>query len=318
MRKNLKIVFLDAATVGKVGNLIALAGMGQYKQYDYTNPSERIERIGDSHIIITNKVVIDREVMDACPSIKLVCIAATGMNNVDLDYAAKKKIQVKNVSGYSTESVAQATFSMLFYLLNSSAYYDNYVKSGMYSHSPIFTHQGKEFWELKGKVFGIIGMGIIGKRIANIASAFGCHVLYHSTSGKNLDAEYEQVNLPELLRVSDIVSIHCPLNEKTQNLINSRTISLMKQTAYLLNLGRGGIVDELAVAEALDQERIAGAALDVLSHEPIEENNPLLHIKNSDRLYITPHIAWASKEARTELIEKIIGNIRSYFEDQQL
>jgi len=316
MRKNPKIVFLDAATVGEVKNLAALTGMGQYKQYDYTNPSQRIERIGDSHIIITNKVVIDREVMDACPSIQLICIAATGMNNVDLDYAAERKIQVKNVSGYSTESVAQATFSMLLYLLNNSAYYDNYVKSGKYSHSPIFTHQGKEFWELKGKIFGIIGMGIIGKRIANIAAVFGCRVIYYSTSGKNLDAGYEHMDLSDLLKMSDIVSIHCPLNKDTRNLINSRSISLMKRTAYLLNLGRGGIVDESALAEALDRESIAGAALDVLTHEPIEENNPLLKVKNSDRLYITPHIAWASKEARTELIEKIIGNIRSYLEEQ--
>ena len=312
MGKNLKIVFLDSSTVGNPDNLKQLSELGEYRQYDYTKPSERIKRIGDNLVIITNKVVIDREIMDACPSIKLICIAATGMNNVDLEYAAGKNIQVKNVSGYSTESVAQATFSMLFYLLNSSAYYDNYVKSGEYSHSVIFTHHGREFRELNNKVFGIIGMGTIGSRVARIATAFGARVIYYSTSGKNLDTGYEHNELDILLRTADVISIHCPLNERTKNLINSKRLAIMKPTAYLLNMGRGGIVNESALAEALDQERIAGAALDVLCHEPIEENNPLLKIKNRDRLFITPHIAWASREARTLLIEKIIENIRYY------
>ena len=312
MKRDLKIVFLDASTVGAPDNLKLLSELGEYSQYNYTKPSERIERIGDSQVIITNKVVIDQEIMDACSSLKLICIAATGMNNVDLKYAAEKNIQVKNVSGYSTESVAQATFSMLFYLLNSSAYYDNYVKSGKYSHSPIFTHHGREFWELKNKVFGIIGLGTIGRRVAQIAAVFGAHVVYYSTSGKNLDTGYEHKELDDLLKIADVVSIHCPLNEHTKNLVNSGRLAMMKSTAYLLNMGRGGIVNESALAEALDQERIAGAALDVLSHEPIEKNNPLLKIKNPDRLFITPHIAWASREARILLIDKIIGNIRRF------
>ncbi len=306
------IVFLDAATVGKVGNLSALEELGHFRQYDYTKPSQRIQRIGNSNIIITNKVSIDREVMEACPSIKLVCIAATGMNNVDRDYAAQKGIQVKNVAGYSTESVAQAAFSMLFYLINGSAYYDNYVKSGEYSRSPIFTHHGKEFWELRGKVFGIIGMGVIGRRVAELATAFGSKVIYYSTSGRNLHAGYEHKDLPELLGISGVVSIHCPLNERTKDLIDLRRIRMMKSSAYLLNLGRGGIVNEADLARALDEKYIAGAALDVLTHEPIEDNNPLLQIRNRDKLLITPHIAWASKEARTLLIDKVVENIRMY------
>ncbi len=316
MYTKLNIVFLDAATVGEVENISLLREFGQYIQYDYTRPSERIERIGDSDVIITNKVVIDREVIDACPSIKLICIAATGMNNVDLDYAKKKGIQVKNVTGYSTESVAQATFAMLLYLLNSTAYYDEYVKSGEYVRSPIFTHHGREFWELNRKIFGIIGLGAIGKRVAQIATAFGSHVVYYSTSGKNLKANYEHRALTDLLRISDIVSIHCPLNNSTKNLIDAGQFKIMKPNAILLNLGRGGIVNELALASALDRNRIAGAALDVLFYEPIGKNNPLLKIKNKHKLLIAPHIAWASIEARRLLIERIAENIRSYQEEK--
>ena len=307
-----KIVFLDVSTVGQVKDLSVIENLGHYKQYDYTNTEKRIGRIADSDIVITNKVIIDREVMDACPSIKLICIAATGMNNVDRDYAAKKGIQVKNVVGYSTESVTQATFALLFYLLNSSVYYDTYVKSGEYAKSPVFTHHGREFWELHGKVFGIIGLGTIGKRVAQVASAFGSRVIYYSTSGKNINIEYEHKTLKELLQLSDIISIHCPLNEKTQNLISAKQLKLMKSSAILLNIGRGGIIDESALANALDQDQMGGAALDVLVHEPIEENNPLLQIRNSHKLLITPHIAWASIEARTLLIEKIAENIKTY------
>ena len=307
-----KIVFLDAITAGQVKNLSVIADLGNYKQFDYTDTEERIKRIADSDVVITNKVIIDRKVMDACPSIKLICIAATGMNNVDRDYAAKKGILVKNVVGYSTESVTQATFALLFYLLNSSVYYDSYVKSGKYTKSPVFTHHGREFWELNCKVFGIIGLGTIGKRVAQVASAFGSRVIYYSTSGKNINTGYEHKTLEELLQLSDIISIHCPLNEKTQNLISAKQLKLMKSSAILLNIGRGGIIDESALANALDQDQMGGAALDVLVHEPIEENNPLLQIRNSHKLLITPHIAWASIEARTLLIEKIAENIKTY------
>lgn len=316
MEKKLKIVFLDASTVGNPDNLKQFSGLGEYCQYDLTTPHELIERIGDSQVVITNKVIIDRGVMDACPSMKLICIAATGMNNVDLEYAAEKNIQVRNVSGYSTESVAQATFSMLFYLLNHSAYYDHYVKSGMYSRSPIFTHHGREFGELNGKQFGIIGMGTIGKRVACIAEAFGAHVVYYSTSGKNKVTKYQHLELEELLQIADVISIHCPLNERTNNLIEVDRLAMMKPTAFLVNMGRGGIVDEMALAKALDKEQIAGAALDVLSREPIDENNPLLKVKNTERLFITPHIAWASREARTLLIDRIIENIQSFQQTQ--
>jgi lactate dehydrogenase-like 2-hydroxyacid dehydrogenase len=312
MKSAVKIVFLDTATIGDVDNISQIKDLGDYTSYEYTLPGDRIQRIKGNQIVITNKVVIDREVIDHCPELELVCIAATGMNNIDLEYAAKKGIKVKNVVGYSTESVAQSTFAMLFHLMHANTYYDNYVKSGNYANSPIFTHHGKSFWELRNKQYGIIGMGNIGKRVAAIAGAFGTRVVYHSTSGKNLNTGYVHLPLIELLSTSDVISIHCPLNESTQNLLNEARLKLMKPSAYLLNMGRGGIVDESALAKAIDSNWIAGAALDVLTSEPIKPNNPLLHIKNSNNLFITPHIAWASQESRRLLVEMIAMNIREF------
>ncbi|PKN67652.1 MAG: hydroxyacid dehydrogenase [Deltaproteobacteria bacterium HGW-Deltaproteobacteria-12] len=315
MKKPVKIVFLDAVTLGVVDNLAAIKSLGDYTGYDYTLMSERIERISGHNIVLTNKVVIDREVMDACPEIELICVVATGTNIIDLEYAAQKGITVKNVAGYSTESVTQSTFSMLFYLMHSSAYYNDYVKSGDYAQSPIFTNLNREFRELNNKLFGIIGMGNIGKRVAQVAEAFGARVAYYSTSGKNLTGTgHPHLPLDELLSKSDVVSIHCPLNSDTKNLLNAERIRRMKPSAYLLNMGRGGIVDEHALARAIDENSIAGAALDVLSSEPIAGDNPLLSVRNKDRLFITPHIAWASSEARQLLTERTLENIRSHLE----
>jgi glycerate dehydrogenase len=267
-------------------------------------------------VVITNKVLINRDVMDACPELELICIVATGMNNVDLDYAAQKGIVVKNVAGYSTESVTQCTFSLLLYLLNAGRYYDDYVKSGQYAASPVFTHLGREFWELAGKRFGIIGMGTIGRRVATVASAFGAKIAYYSTSGKNLDAAgFPHLSLEELLQTSDVVSIHCPLNDQTRNLLTESRLRMMKRSAYLLNMGRGGIVDEAALARMIDENRIAGAALDVLAAEPIATDSPLLKVLNKEKLYITPHIAWASREARRLLISRTAQNIKGHFGD---
>ena len=315
MKKPVKIVFLDTGTVGNVDNLAMIQSLGEYTGYEMTAPLQRIERIKGYNVVITNKVIIDREVIDNCSELELVCIVATGMNNVDLEYAAKKGITVKNVAGYSTESVTQCTFSMLLFLLNSSAYYDNYVKSGEYAASPLFTHLGCEFWELNNKIFGIIGMGTIGRRVAQVAEAFGARVVYYSTSGKNMNVKaYRHLELSELLRTSDVVSIHCPLNEQTRNLLNKSNLRMMKPTAYLLNMGRGGIVNEQELALAIDENLIAGAALDVLTSEPILADIPLSRVRNKHKLFITPHIAWASREARILLIERTAANIRCHFE----
>jgi len=306
----MKIVLLDKSTLGNVSNLSKLEHFGELKCYDTTYPEETIQRTKQADIIITNKVVIDKKVLDASPKLKLICIAATGMNNVDLEHAAAKGIQVKNVSGYSTFSVTQFTFSMILFLLNDIPYYDNYVKSGQYEQSPIFTHHGREYRELSGKTFGIIGMGTIGQSVAKVADAFGCKVIYYSTSGKNKNQPFTNVSLETLLKDSDIVSIHAPLNDATFNLINLNRLKLMKTEAILINVGRGNIVNEKDLAYALDHNIIAGAGLDVLSNEPIKRDNPLLKIKNKEKLIITPHIAWASIEARELLMERVYENIK--------
>nr|WP_297889231.1 NAD(P)-dependent oxidoreductase [Sulfurihydrogenibium sp.] len=224
---------------------------------------------------------------------------------------------VTNVAGYSTNSVVQHTFGMLFYLLEHLRYYDEYVKSGGYAKSPIFTHIGKPFWEIYGKTWGIIGLGTIGKKVAQIAESFGCDVIYYSTSGKNTAQKYPHKALDELLSISDIVSIHAPLNEYTKNLITYEKLKLMKKTAILLNLGRGGIVNEEDLAKALDEGLIAAAGLDVLEKEPMNLDNPLLQIKNKDRLLITPHIAWTSIEARQTLVKEIYLNIDAFIHGKQ-
>jgi glycerate dehydrogenase len=307
----MNIVFLDKSTVGNVSNLSKLEKFGDVTCYETTTSAETVNRTRTADIVITNKVVIDQAVMDASPALKLICIAATGMNNVDLQYADKKGIEVRNVSGYSTVSVTQFTFSIILYLLHSLPYYDHYVKSGQYQKSPIFTHLGHEFNELKGKTIGIIGMGAIGQSVANIAQSFGCRIIYFSTSGINTSQPYPSVSIEVLLKESDIVSIHAPLNDKTFNLIDINRIKLMKKDAILINVGRGNIVNEADLAFALDHDMIAGAGLDVLSNEPVKSDNPLLKIKNKEKLLITPHIAWASVEARELLIDRICDNIEA-------
>ncbi len=311
----MKIVFLDAKTLGNDIDLSKLNKFGEVEIYPTTKPDEVIERVKDADIIITNKVVIDKKVIDNAPKLKLICEAATGYNNIDIEYAKQKSIQVRNVAGYSTESVVQHTFAMLFYLLEHLRYYDDYVKSGEYSKSDIFTHIGKPFWEINGKRWGIIGLGTIGRRVAQVATSFGAEVVYFSTSGIKRKENYKQVSLEELLETSDIVSIHAPLNERTKGLIKYPQLKLMKNNAILLNLGRGSIVDENDLARALDENLIAAAGLDVLEKEPIQADNPLLNIKNKEKLLITPHIAWTSIEARQRLFNEIVENIESFLQN---
>lgn len=309
-----KIVFLDAKTLGNVPNLDLLAQLGEIIFYPSTLSAEVQTRVKDCEVVITNKVLIDKSVIEQSPNLKLICVSATGTNNVDVEFARQQGIPVKNVVGYSTHSVAQHTFSMLFYLLEQLKYYDQYVKDGTYSQNDTFTHLGREFWEISGKNFGIIGLGTIGKQVAKIADAFGANVIYHSTSGKNDNAQYKRVDLPELLYTSDIVSIHSSLTDTTRNLLNYENICLMKPSAILLNTGRGGIIHEKDLVRALDENRIAGAGLDVLEKEPMEADHPLLTVQNKDKLLITPHIAWSSIEARTVLIENVYKNIKEFYE----
>ncbi len=303
-----KIVLLDALTFGE-SDLNAFDSLGDVEVYQTTSVEQTGERITNADVIVTNKVVITDEHMKNSPRLKLICVAATGMNNIDLESAKNRDIKVKNVAGYSTASVIQHTFSMLFYLLGSSKYYDDYVKNGEYAQSPIFTDVSKPFFEIKDKKWGIIGLGNIGQGVATIASTFGADVLYYSTSGKNHSQPYKRVELDELLKTCEIISIHAPLNEQTNNLLGYEQLLTCKDGAVVLNLGRGGIVNEDAVAKIIDEKNIS-FGLDVLTKEPMSENHKLLSVKNQNNLYITPHIAWASIEARDTLIASIIENIK--------
>jgi lactate dehydrogenase-like 2-hydroxyacid dehydrogenase len=310
-----KIIFLDARTLGEVPNLGQLAELGEVTLHPDTQPNQVIERIEGAEVVISNKVKVSREAMKSTPTLKLICVAATGMNNIDLEAAAELGIQVKNVKGYSTDSVAQETFALLLSLLNSTAYYDAYVKTGEYSQERIFTHLGRPYWELNGKRFGILGLGEIGRQVARIALAFGAEVVYFSASGQTYNTIYKQLELDEFLQTCDVISVHAPLNPKTANLLTYERMAQMKPTALLLNTSRGGIINETDLARALDDNLIAGAAIDVFTQEPIPASHPYLHIKNKEKLLLAPHIAWSSIEARTRLVHKVAENIREYLAD---
>ncbi|MBC2582470.1 D-2-hydroxyacid dehydrogenase [Clostridium sp. DJ247] len=313
----LKIVILDKKTLGEDIDLSILEKFGQVEGYDITSKEEVANRIHNADIVISNKVILNEDNLKDALNVKLICVSATGTNNIDLEYTRKRNIVVTNVAGYSTNSVVQHTFALLFYLLEHLNYYDYYTKSGEYCKSEIFTNFSMPFWEVSGKTWGVIGLGDIGRRVAKIAESFGARVVYYSTSGKNANSDYERKELDELLKESDIVSIHCPLNERTENLITLRQLKTMKNSAILINVGRGKIVNEYDLAKAIDENLIQGAALDVLSVEPITGDNPLLSIKNKDKLIITPHIAWASFEARTKLIEEISLNIEAFLNNEK-
>ncbi len=311
----MKIVLLDKETLGSV-DLSVIEIYGEFIYYDKTEKHDTLKRVKDANIIITNKVVIDKDIMMKCKNLELICIAATGMNNVDLDFAKQQNIEVKNVAGYSTFSVVQSTFALLFNLISNSCYYDKYVKSGLWSKSPIFTNLDREFFEIKDKTWGIIGLGNIGKAVATIASAFGANVVYYSTSGVNRDNNFQRNSLQDLLKNSDIITIHASLNEKTDNLIKKDELSQMKKGALILNMGRGGIINEEDLAYAVDHFGIK-AGLDVSKYEPIRIDNPLLHVETRDNIMFSPHTAWASKEARKTLVGQIAKNIENFIQNKE-
>ena len=306
----MKIVILDRATLGFDIDVSIFEKYGEVTSYDVTKKEKTKERIKDADIVLTNKVVIGKDEMDDS-SVKLICITATGTNNVDLVYAKEKDIEVKNVAGYSTSSVVQVAFSMIFYFVQKLNYYKSYVDEGKWQKSKIFTHIDEPFYELDKKRVGVIGLGEIGRNLAKKAQAFDCEVVYFSTSGKNSNSEYKQVSLDELLKTSDIISIHAPLNENTKDLLNYENMKNIKKGAILLNLGRGGIINENDLAKLIDEKEIY-CGIDVVNKEPIEESNPLLKVKNKDRLLLTPHIGWASIEARTRLVEMVAQNIEDF------
>ena len=309
----MKIVFLDAKTIGEDIDLSGFDALGEVVKYPFSTPEEALERTKDADVIVLNKVEINEQSIGKAEHLQLVCVTATGTNNLDKEYLAQRGIAWRNVAGYSTESVAQHTFALLFFLLEKLSYYDNYVKSEKYVNDVMFTHFAKAFHEIAGKTWGIVGLGNIGRRVADLAKAFGCRVVYYSTSGKNHNPDYEQVSWEELLAQSDILSVHAPLDENTRGLFDKKAFEKMKSTAVFINVGRGPIVVEQDLVDALNSGEIAAAGIDVLSVEPMQEDNPLRQIKDSERLIVTPHIAWASIEARTRLMEIICEQIREFF-----
>lgn len=301
--------------MGDIPNLKHLEKFGTVTFYPDTQPNQTLERMKSADVVITNKVKIDRSMMAACPHLRLICVAATGMNNVDLVAATERGIAVRNVKGYSTDSVAQVTFALLLSLLNSPNYYHSYVQSGQYSRESIFTHLGRPFWELSGKRFGIVGLGEIGRKVAGIASAFGSEVVYYSASGVTQEAAWLRVDFPTLLKTCDVISIHAPLSEKTQGLFTYDALCQMKPSAILLNASRGGIVVEEDLARALDDNRIAGAGIDAFVTEPIPADHPYLKLKHPEKIILAPHVGWSSIEARTRLMDGVCRNIQQFVDD---
>ncbi|NME84397.1 D-2-hydroxyacid dehydrogenase [Clostridium sp. SM-530-WT-3G] len=311
-----KIVVLDGKTLGNV-DYIKLNEFGQVIYYDNTLEDEVSERIKDANIILTNKVILNKKNLKEAENVELICEMATGYNNIDIEYALKRNIAVTNVAGYSTNTVAQHTFAMLLYLYNNLNYYDRFVKSGEYSKSGMFTNLDVTYNDLCGKVWGIVGLGAIGKRVARIAQTFGARVLYYSTSGQNSNSDFARVDFDELLKECDVISIHAPLNDKTKGLFNYEAFSKMKKNCILINVGRGPIVIDKDLAQAIEEEIIGGAALDVFDVEPLNVDNPLMRVRNKDRLLLTPHVAWASVEARNRLFDDMLENISAYYRGER-
>lgn len=310
----LKIVFLDAQTLGSDVSLAPVASLGDYTAYPFTRPEEVVGRMRGCDVVITNKVRIGRAEIDACPTLKLICEAATGVDNIDVAYAESKGIPVRNAVNYSTESVAQVTWMLVLNLVGHTAFFDNFVKSGAYSAGTCVTNVDWPFCELKGKTYGVVGLGHIGSRVAAIAEAFGMQVLYYPTSGKPHSDRYEaDTDLHRFLSRCDVVSVHCPMNERTRGLIGYEALGQMKRDAVIVNLGRGGIIVEADLARALDEGLIAGAGVDVFTQEPLPAGHPYLTLQHSERLLLTPHIGWTSREARLSLVSMIAENIKQTF-----
>ena len=310
----MKIVFLEAQSIGDDIDLSGFDALGEVVKYPVATAEQTPELIADADVAVLSKIPVNETTVGAAKNLKLVCLTATGTNNLDKEYLDSHGIAWRNVADYSTESVAQHTFAMLFYLLEKLRYYDDYVKDEKYVNDKMFTHFAKTFHQLAGKTWGIIGLGAIGKRVAEIATVFGCKVQYFSTSGRNHDKQYQEVDLQTLLKTSDVISIHAPLTDDTLHLIGENELAQMKESAVLINVGRGPIIVEEDLAAALEQGTIAAAGIDVLDAEPMREDNPLRRIKDSTKLLITPHIAWASVEARVRLMDIIYGQIQEFLE----
>lgn len=308
-----KIVILERNSVGVDTPVDCFEELGEVTCYPNTTTAEEVrERTKDADIIVANKARLNEESLRESPDVKLICEFATGFDNCDLTYCISRGIKVANVADYCTDMVAQHTFTLMLTLLQKLPHYDEYVKSGAYAAQDRFSNFDEPFTELAGKTWGIVGMGHIGKKVAQIATAFGCHVIFHSVTGKSTVTEYEQVDKDTLLRESDFLSLHCPLSDLTRDFIDKEALRKMKKTAVLVNVARGPVVNNADLYDALMNGEIMAAGLDVLEKEPLQLSNPLSKIKDSNRLIITPHLAWASVEARFRCVNEAYLNAKAF------
>lgn len=312
----MKIVILERKSVGMDVDVSMFERLGTLEVYESTEKEQIAERVKEADVIIANKAPLNEETIGGAEKVKLICEFATGYDNIDIPYCSKRGIKVANATDYSTHTVAQHTFALAFYILEKLHHYDNYVKSGAYAKSSSFTNFDEIFTEIYGKTWGIIGMGNIGKKVAHIAEAFGCNVIFMSASGKSTCTEYKQVDFETLLKESDILSLHCPLTDRTKYLLNLKAMKKMKKSAVLINVARGQVVNNEELYTALTEGIIAGAALDVVEKEPISVDNPLNKIKDSGKLIITPHIGWASTEARTRCVGEAYKNVEAFLKGE--
>ncbi len=312
----MKIVLLDTLTMGEDMNFKCIEALGEVTEYGNTSPEEAAQRIKDADVAVLNKVVLDAEVLKYAKNLKLICVFAIGYNNIDIEYCKANNIKVRNVPGYCSGSVCQHTFALLFNLIEHLRYYDDFVKDGSYSESGVANHLAKRFFEIEGKKWGIIGMGSIGRRVADCATSFGADVCYSSISGAVRKENYPCVPFDKLLHECDIITVHAPLNEKTHHLIGEKELKMMKKTAVIINVGRGSVINEAALAKAIDDGIIAGAGLDVYGEEPPKANSPVMNIKDKEKIVYTPHIAWGSVQARERCISMTADNIKAFIDGE--
>lgn len=309
----MKIVILERNSVGLDIDVERFREFGEVEIYPNTVTTEEIAaRIKDANIVVSNKAPMNEESLKDAEKVKLICEFATGYDNIDIGYCKSRGIIVCNVRNYSTAMVAQHSFAMALFLIENLHYYDNYVKSGAYGNQSRFSNFDEPFWELEGKTWGIVGMGNIGRKVAKIAESFGCKVIFYSASGNSTCTEYERVDFDTLLKESDVLSLHCPLSDRTRNLIDLNAMKKMKKSAVLINVARGPVVNGADLYTALTEGEIAAAGLDVLEQEPIAADNPLGKFPDSNRLLITPHMAWASVEARERCVDGVYQNIKNF------
>lgn len=310
----MKLVILERDSAGTDIDVSCFEQFGTVTCYANTTAAQAAERIKDADIIISNKAPMNQSTLTDAPNVKLICLLATGYDCVDLTYCKSRGIKVANVVNYCTPAVAQHTLLLALMLSGKTAFYDQYVKSGAYSAQERFSNFDRTFHDLEGMTWGIIGMGTIGRKVASLADAFGCKVQFYSASGNSTCTDYPRVGLDTLLCTSDIVSLHCPLTDRTRSLIDKHAFEKMKPTAILINVARGPVVNTQDLYEALTTGKIMAAGLDVLEKEPMAHNNPLSQIQDSTKLIITPHMSWASVESRTRLIAEVAKNIQAFLD----